>query len=123
MPKRGQKRELPTDLREVVAENVQGLVGERTDGEIARTAGVGRMSVTRMREGTHASNLDTLQAVAGALHTLPHMLLVRGYAAQLKKVAHPRPADKKTRRPTLILGVGNGEPEKLRTKGKKTGRE
>lgn len=118
MPKKGQTRDLPTDLRDVIADNLDQLMGVKnlTNTQLGAESGVGRNTVDRIRRKMVAANLDTIQAVAKALNVHPSLLLMKGGAAQLANVfATPVPDarlgagwTRPDRRP-LIEGSGNGK--------------
>lgn len=86
MPRLGQKRVAPQELRTIVARNVRKLMVEsddlRTAAALGRASKVGRKTAERIMAGTNASTLDTLQAIAAALGVYPWQLLVDGMSAR-----------------------------------------
>lgn len=88
MPKKDQKRNLPTGLRSVLAENLVALMDKSgwNDGRVGQESGVGRNTVIRVRKRTVAANLDTVQALAGAFGVQPQVLLMQGGVRQLASV-------------------------------------
>lgn len=87
MPLKGQKRELPRDLREVLADNLNALMGdEYTDTQVGNISGVGRNTVKRIRAKEVAANLDTVSAIATAFDIQPWLLLMKDGAASVGKV-------------------------------------
>lgn len=94
MPKKGQTRELPTELRSVLAENLEDLMERNgwNDYRVAAESGVGRNTVARVRKRTVAANLDTVQALARAFSVQAPVLLMKGGVRQLAAVfANPVP--------------------------------
>jgi hypothetical protein len=97
MPKKGQNRKLPTELRDVLAENLEALMDRNgwNDGKVGAESGVGRNTVARVRKRTVAANLDTVQALAAAFGVQPPVLLMLGGVRQLAAVfATPVPDTK-----------------------------
>lgn len=88
MPKKGQTRELPTELRDVLADNLEVLMEKNgwNDGKVGQESGVGRNTVARVRKRTVAANLDTVQALANAFGVQPPVLLMHGGVRQLAAV-------------------------------------
>src|SRR5688572_25423612 len=88
MPKKDQKRQLPTDLRDVLAENLEALMERNNwnDGRVGKESGVGRNTVARVRKRTVAANLDTVKALADAFGVQPPVLLMIGGVRQLAAV-------------------------------------
>lgn len=107
MPKKGQNRELPTELREILADNLESLMERNgwNDGKVGKESGVGRNTVARVRKRTVAANLDTVQALAMAFGIQPPVLLMQGGVRQLAAVfATPVPDAK--------LGAGWTRPDR-----------
>lgn len=88
MPKKGQERQLPTELRGVLADNLEQLMERNgwNDYRVAAESGVGRNTVARVRKRTVAANLDTVQAIARAFEVQPAVLLMHGGVKQLAAV-------------------------------------
>lgn len=93
MPKKGQTRELPKDLRDVVRSNLDGLLEAHgwSAAKAAKEAGVGASSVKRaLLPSSHpdssALNLDTLQALAKAFDVQPWVLLMKDGAVKVGKI-------------------------------------
>lgn len=98
MPKLGQKRVAPQELRTIVARNVRKLMMEsddlKTAAALGRASKVGRKTAERIMAGTNASTLDTLQAIAAALGVYPWQLLVDGMSArELPQLRNPTGAE------------------------------
>lgn len=72
------KSEKGPDLKAVVAENVKRLKDYRkkTQGQIAKDAGVSQSSVGRVLAGAVAADLDTLSGIAKALGVQAWQLLI-----------------------------------------------
>jgi hypothetical protein len=98
MPKKGQERALPTDLRQVVATNLNSLMDAEgspcpSDKAVERASGVGYRTVGRMREAKVAANLDTIQAVAKAFNVEAWQLLMQPSASALLARIFGKPVD------------------------------
>lgn len=69
MPSKGQKRELPKDLRVVLAESVKLRMEDQglSATTLGKSSGVGRRTIDRLLSAKTATNIDTIQAIAEAL--------------------------------------------------------
>jgi hypothetical protein len=88
MPKKGQTRDLPQDLRKVLADNLNDLMGKHqlNNIQVETASGVGRNTVKRVRRQMVAANLDTVQALADAFKTEAWLLLMKGGVGSVGKV-------------------------------------
>lgn len=79
MGKKDTKRIAPNDLRQVLKLRLNTLMRATPDldsnTKLAAKAGVGTGTVSRARNGSHATNIDTVQAFANAFGIQPHELL------------------------------------------------
>lgn len=92
MPKKGNTRDLPNELRGVLSANLEELI-ERyqvTNTDIEKASGIDRTTVGRIRRREIATNLDTLQAISAAFGVDPWMLLdprrISGVTAKLLSI-------------------------------------
>lgn len=79
MPKKEQKRTLPTTLRAIVAGNVKRAMhksGYTSGKALAADCGIGKRTVERLMKGDRAAQLDTIEVVANKLKVSAWELLV-----------------------------------------------
>jgi transcriptional regulator with XRE-family HTH domain len=91
VPKHGQKRELKTDLRFVLAARVRELMNAHmidTAEALGQRAGIGRNTARRILEGSNATSVDSIQAIAAVFNIEPWKLL-QGNANESMAVVAP----------------------------------
>lgn len=77
-------------MRAVVADNVRNLKGEESATQLGKRSGVGRRTVDRLLESTHAATLDTIEALAKAFSVEPWQLLLKSYRKPVVITERPR---------------------------------
>lgn len=90
VPKKDQKRQLSSSLRDVVAANVRSLKGAESATQLGKRSGLGRRTVDRLLESDNAATLDTIEALAQAFGVEPWQLLLKSYQKPVVITERPR---------------------------------